>query len=356
MIGIQNPKQSFSISPELWKDICGCLITFEYDDDGCYETAKLAHYTVRVSLKSNRITKGPASYFHLKDDEPNKTFLISILQYASDIQLHTIIRYNLSNSYSEDNQILQASLDNYCTMSTLFAIHCWQSIVVEDDTLLSAVSAYFSRFAPAYHQRRRFVENLLYYLEVEEISQSPLIPSTLWKLDWIEKPDDHREAILADMLFNGYLTIVDKMASTFLTSGLSTKKLFFRQDIYDRLVIDRQLDIEFSETTIDIIAQYVRVEAMMTENLLVACQLAARVEDFTSVLVSYISSHINHDDDCVSICMIDWLLQHGADANAAEYRVTPLQVAASMGDVQGVETLLKHGAQPDGLGNRHEFK
>ena len=58
----------------------------------------------------------------------------------------------------------------------------------------------------------------------------------------------------------------------------------------------------------------------------------------TSVLVSYIGSH--QHEDCLNKCMVDWLLERGADPHGSGHRVTPLQIAVSNGDFHGVKSLL----------------
>jgi hypothetical protein len=73
--------------------------------------------------------------------------------------------------------------------------------------------------------------------------------------------------------------------------------------------------------------------------------------DFTSILPAY--SALHHSCQCQRgvACLLRRLLHLGALPDPKEYQVTPLQILCHLADARGVNTLLRAGVDPNGIGD-----
>jgi hypothetical protein len=75
-----------------------------------------------------------------------------------------------------------------------------------------------------------------------------------------------------------------------------------------------------------------------------------------SLLLAVINTHhtCSHDrSNAWDTCVLQKILDRGADSNATQYSITPLQIAAATRDVEGVRELMVAGADANATGNRN---
>ena len=103
----------------------------------------------------------------------------------------------------------------------------------------------------------------------------------------------------------------------------------------------------FDGSIIEIFAQLVISSAFP---LMLLLEYGAGLFDCSKVLLLYIGSHL-HDFEGTGYCPLRKLLELGADPNSRGSRITPLQIAVVLWDLDGVRTLLNAGADPNGIGS-----
>jgi hypothetical protein len=67
--------------------------------------------------------------------------------------------------------------------------------------------------------------------------------------------------------------------------------------------------------------------------------------------INYHHMYRNNTSDAPKRCELQKILDRGADPNATQYSITPLQIAAATRDVEGVRELLRAGANANATGN-----
>ena len=143
-----------------------------------------------------------------------------------------------------------------------------------------------------------------------------------------------------------------KDAKSLLQSQVCFSKYVLQFFSYD--VVGKECTFEGS--FIEVFAQMV-LESRDAFNLLI--EVGAGLFDPSSALLLSIGGH-DHSGErdiygwafgCQDFCLVQRLLDLGADPNLGGYRVTPLQIATATSDFDGVERLLKAGALPNNTGS-----
>lgn len=345
---------------ESMKDICGCLITFNFaDNDSEYEGARLAHYTVREFLESPRILDTAAAYFHVKEDVVGTLFLHSLIQRTLAVQSYEAFlpTDGLPPEDGRGRLNLKAfPLESYCLISSFTAIQRsgWQDLVAENDTLMAAAVQLFHPSHPSFPSRRR----ALIYFERFEIGEIALVGEDFWtfprKLEWMEIPDDSEAVAVIILVFWGLDTLAEKLASTIEASRIGKANLRFSMTSQDFSAGIKDVTCTYEGTAADVLAQCARFRLWGPDGLRAILSILGDHLDQTSTLISYIGSH-DHEY-CRESCLVEHFLRRGADPNPRGYRVMPLQIAAFHGDRYGVKYLLKAGAFCDAIGEENGLK
>jgi hypothetical protein len=71
--------------------------------------------------------------------------------------------------------------------------------------------------------------------------------------------------------------------------------------------------------------------------------------------ILHLSTTIHDHEFCTDYCILDHLVDLGADPNTTEYQCTPLQIAVACWDLEGVTLLLEAGANPNGTPNSNRM-
>jgi len=324
------------------KEICGCLINFGSIKRE-YEGVQLAHFTIREFLVSDRILGTHSAYFHIDPDSVNAFYLKKVVEHAAMVQSWEPTKLRVLD-------IGALSLRHYCLISSLKSIDVWQNLAAEDGCVLSTAAQLVDPFDPLFSSR------VLACYDIEPHTPEtlshvrrgyyPLFYGTLWGR--MEIPDDLAAARVIFLLMSRFRTLARKYAETIEISRISRLKL--RIFIQPQKMLSEVL-LEGSAT--NLIAQAGRFSrySWLGLDTLLSILGSDHLGDITSLLVSFVGWHNHWICILFDTCFLVKLLGFGADPNAAEYRVTPLQIAAFQGDARSVEILLNAGAIPSLTGN-----
>jgi hypothetical protein len=105
----------------------------------------------------------------------------------------------------------------------------------------------------------------------------------------------------------------------------------------------------FEGSIIDFLAQNLPGSGDHQE-LISLFEFTTKYMDPSVLLVSFIHSHKH--GDCEEQCLIEKIMELGANSNVLGYQITPLQIAAATFDFAAVKVLLAAGADPNSIGNR----
>ena len=308
---------------ELLKESCGCLVTYYGAPES--EKAVLAHYTVREFLESDRTTHF-SSFFQLHPDDIFK-----------DVQ-RAIFRHALaSRPFEVDTSNM--NLQDYCFFSSLRAIK-----VLEEDVDPSLAFQFLDHATSPYP-----------FLQSEEVSTDVFDDEQYcWQLDWSSLDADNPALVC-------FIQLIElecfRLAALYLQEH-GVKKVLESEFSVGFLRRLSCLDDEetgpwlFHGNVLEYCAVYTLSVSMPLDTKFAFCvEQGAGLVDFTSILPAYSGVHWSCACREGKQCILKELLRLGALPDPKGYRVTPLQILCSVGDVRGVQVLLEAGADPNSVGD-----
>lgn len=326
------------------KEICGCLVTFTFDEGLGLEGASLAHYTVREFLESDRISNGPSAFFSLRKGdiffEHYQLVFGQVICGAMDPSLLEPVEDFDTTTKGK----FQRDFDTYCFDSTTQLRFTEGKKLAQMDKLLATIFQFFDPFSPHMDKMRAYARFLggSYY---------PIFDST------------------PDILDIKFLSCTGKQDLCTLTNMLWTKcydiglKFFQARlegpDLLLPLTLNiamrswrhgaKNFEIRFDGSLLEFLAQASPALIDGSKALRLLYDLSPVVFDPTIILTSLIGSH-NHLTCPLGDCNIKWLIGINADPNPTAYQVSPLQIAVARRDYIGTKALLDAGADINASG------
>lgn len=340
---------------ETLRELCGCLISispgdpFRHLDYGPPEVpvVSFAHYTVLEYLNSPRISNTPAKYFHMLKSEADLEVLKVVAQKALSSPLD---HQDVKDMRYRDNVAI------YCWASTFYALRIWNFDIASRDDLydlffdfVDPSSCHYEDFCTSMKIGGRF------YLE--HYADTSL---QFWSIEW--KCNSPLDIFVQCSLFSD-------ATQCHLAEKLLARRQFSREEWQATLsfqVYQFDLNVDtnggchrtfsFNGSIIEVLAQLLSCAGNFP-----ACfklLLEKTTFDPSVILMSFIGSHYHsapeiHGDwlTCEDYCPLQRLLELNGDPHGEGYAVTPLQIAVARGDFEGVDMLLRAGADARGAGD-----
>ena len=361
-----NQNDRFYDKETFW-ELCGCLIKITPEDSpyvlGELELAtsavSFAHYTVFEYLNSTRISKNFRVYLTAcKESLKDNCMEITLLEAQHVEQNELWERKTASEDKLKVGDAVIGDFNVYCVVSALLSLRKWGSEISQQDTLSTLAIDLLDPSKPNFpilHAAAWQIEastELLF--SVNDMGGE----NRFWTLRWNSHPTDTNAVLLLNILL-----------LTFQCDGslALAKKLLQRQHTYDFLqtrlnftstewVLDKFIEHDtgfgfhgkefiFHGSIIEVFAHWSSVNEEIFTLLL---EYSTRLSDPSKVLFICIGFH----DHCYAEpCVVERLLELGADPNGIGYRITPLQTAVAGSDFEAVSILLKAGADPNDTGN-----
>ncbi|KAH7115873.1 hypothetical protein B0J11DRAFT_593496 [Dendryphion nanum] len=346
-------------------EMCGCLISEKQYEKGkmggnvlglddsderrvAFSTTSLSHYTVREFLYSDRIRRGPVSFFALSDEETTREFLQIVMPIST-----TVDREILSPRYYED-------FESYCCFVTWIVPEFWESRLVNDDLIWRILCVHLNRGAKAFGiLDDPFLvasNNLDVYLHDHEPAYAYV---DVWEPSSAD--DDHWVSMFACLIESELFVIAaryaeehycdDFLVSTSLrrppgpgsqTGVLGNPMMIWKARGQESLI----------EKTIKILTHRVDPEALLS--IRVATHLPRYCRFCVEKQLSKKQDgNIPNDKNYELECSIQWLIdQVGEEAITRSncLVLTHLQTAVSNCDFEATHILLEAGAHPNEVG------
>jgi hypothetical protein len=215
---------------------------------------------------------------------------------------------------------------------------------------------FFNPTLPNFGQRIEAIKAIIFDTDANDIFEVNWGERRFWDLKLIFIPNEPRIAVLAQLLWLGSSArkLAEKLLILIDHHDLTRTQLSFLVRGWDSFT-ELWADFELNGNIIGVFAEATRCLDPGAEAMKFLCEWATDF-DPTPTLLLFISSHYHISPCCKPRCVVDWLLDHGADPNPKGYRVTPLQIAVASWDYHGVESLLAAGADPNNTGDANGLK
>lgn len=330
----------------LW-DICGCLLSFDWVNDPDerraadgvlrrFMSARLAHYTVREYLFSDRITSGNARFFALTDQEVIAVFLRFVSNSAVRLELDDV-----NPDYWED-------LDSYCTRAAWQApsVDEMEAQIVAHDDLWKAQAHFWKQPGFYYHISKLFAAG---FSDAERImTLYPLIHGDKYSCADVESTGIQARVILI-LFFYNRLKSAKRFLSEYGVKILCHTKLLCGIDGFDD---ERATALE---------GLWVSASwpgSSEDDHFTPAIRLAATFPDQDGgLLLQAVRFHHPGWRECcqdsggAQRCeVLDHVKGLLMKLDSCPYEITPLQVAVYNWDLLAARFLLEAGADPNGTG------
>lgn len=340
------------------REVCGCLINISFEDffdsAGIYHhsftSVSFAHYSVREYLDSTHTSNAIFGYHAIGGGDLKDRFLEITLSEAQRIESS-----ELWDSETNDSDVIQAvdsRFNIYCVVSALLSLYKFPSEICRHSTLnalaidlLDPSMPHFSTMEAAAFSIDRATPSFETQYLFDE--------AQFWKVEWHSDTDPELKHLYNLLLLTETCTESLPLAKTFLQGkhlkSLLQAQLWFNRQVWHIESDDDRETYVFKGSLIEVYAQL----AIRSEDAFkLLLEVGAGLFDPSIALLLYIGSHVHSEIfDCKGFCPLQRLLELGADPNLRGYRITPLQIATSCGDYEGVEMLLKAGAMPNDTGS-----
>ena len=343
---------------ETLRELCGCLINVTQERSAFNDllaatswmeggaqnqvlTVSFAHYTVQEYLGSNRISKTSTAYVTSCKEDLEQTLLEMMFAEALQVEQNEPYCKFLQENSCDVMQPVEGYFTTYCVISALCALRRCSARISPHDKLSKLAIVLLDPSKAHFH----FLESAARH--IDQFKSTPLGDGRgqFWNLIWDSKASNTDAAHLLNILLLAwekpeYLLLAEKFLQSkndkdFLTSRLTfSMSEYFFDNVY-----------KFDGSIIEIFAQSA-FEASDIFRLLLEHGMG--LFDPSAILLLFIGRHqCNPDSDCSNYCLVERLLELGADPNMTGCWVTPLQIAVKCYDLKAVTSLLEAGANPN---------
>ena len=342
------------------REVCGCLIDILPKDfyvveitDRKYMSVSFAHYSVREYLDSNRTSNANLGYRAIGGEDLKDCFLEITLSQAQHVEPNDLWNSGPDPTYTIKIDVFEAvcsRFDIYCVESALASFLKFPSQICRNSRLstlaIDLLDPSLPHF-PTWEAAACTIMSAIYWFETNVLHNGAFSWGVTWHPDTNTKLKHLHSLLLLSECRSEYLTLAKKfLQGKDLKSLLQAQLCFKKKVLYIYVPPDNHKQIySFEGSLIEVHAQSAPDSADVFRFLI---EIGAGLFDPSTTLLSYTGSHDHRY--CKSSCLMQRLLELGADPNVRGYRITPLQIATFYEDVEGVEMLLKAGAMPNDTG------
>ena len=337
---------------ETLRELCGCLINVTQEQPnsrdvlaGAYPqivklTVSFAHYTVYEYLASNRVSKTSTAYITSWKEDLKLTF--TGMAFSECLQSKSSDRWDCNVAQHDTRECIEAIeryYKDYCLKAALYSLRRWSAQISRHDTLSKLATVLLDPSKAHFHS----LQEVAHHAEKSSTPWDEL--GQFWSVGWNTKPSNNNAAHLLNL---SLLAISSpeclSLARDFL-QGESSKDFLGNRLTFTKRVCPSNYRYQFDGSIIEVFAQLAFGASGIFRLLL---EHGTGLFDPSAILLLYIGCHQRHPNhDCHNYCLVERLLQLGADPKMSECWVTPLQIAVDCSDFEAVTILLEAGADPD---------
>ena len=344
---------------ETLRELCGCLIHVTQEEStlndvlaGTYSmelgpqnrvlTVSFAHYTVYEYLGSNRISKTSTACVTSCKENLEQTLME--MMFAESLQVEQNKPYC---NFPQDNPFhalgpVKGYFTTYCMISALYALRRWSTRISRHDKLSKLAIVLLDPSKAHFHSLELAAPH------VERLKSNPWGDERgqFWNLIWQSEAANTDAAHLLNILLLAWekpaecLSIAEKFLQSKNKKDFLTTRLTFSMAEY---LFD---DVcRFDGSIIEVFAQSAFERSDILRLLL---EHGTGLFDPSAILLLSIGFHqCDPHSESSNYCLVERLLQLGADPNMTGCWVTPLQIAVKCYDLEAVTSLLEAGANPN---------
>ena len=340
------------------REVCGCLINIspEYILDvldnhhHTYTSVSFAHYSVREYLDSTRTSNAVFGYHTIGGGDLKDRFLEITLSEAQHIESNELCEMKtISMNVSEVVAAVDSKFNFYCLISAVLALYNFP-IQIYRHSALSALTIDLLDPSLPHFSAMEVVGWFITYATTSFSTRDLGEDAGFWSVEWHPDTNTQLKHTYNLLLLTEPCSEYLPLAKTFLQrkdlKSLLQAQLHFNRTLLYGISKEGDEKYEFEGPLIEVFAQ-LAIRSVHALKLLV--EVGAGLFDPSVILLLYISGHVH--SDCQGFCLLQRLLELGADPNLGSYRVTPLQIVTFSSDYEGVEMLLQAGAMPNGTGS-----
>ncbi|KAK1530258.1 uncharacterized protein CCOS01_05361 [Colletotrichum costaricense] len=330
------------------RELCGCLITVtadvEFDFCGGLEIS-FSHYTVMEYLATS-IRFSPECCFRL-DKSTALSERASIIS-SEAFQYKIGETRTLENHRTSPTLTWQFDFGTYCSLAVMKMIRDCEDVLLQNEELAIMLTTS--------HHSRTHPFDTIHNMKLSEDGE-PVVEIFLgWDLDIVfYAPPQPEVRILIGFLYLQAFKLADSMLRKEGCAGNLLQTIVhmgYRFDFEESIQNFHLPLMSFLAAT--------GSDSFMGEALHHLLTNWHEAIDFRCLLLDFVALH-GHEEyreyrssalpACIEMCRLEELLDLGAETDAPDFVVTPLQVAVACLDQDGVEILLEGGANPDARGN-----
>ena len=348
------------------RELCGCLINtmLEESDEKCYKSLviSLAHYTVREYLDSARAFQHFVAYFNIRDESVKQKLMEITFLEAHGIESDALWEMEvLPYGESAIHKAAGQNFSPYCVVSALVALCDWSVEVSQRETVCTLALDLLGLSKPSYKTLGAialYAEGLTNFEGPHRFTKNHFW-SAQWHPDFSDTVSVHMYNVLSLVPKSDRgIFFMEKFLLSRSTKRFLQKRLRFETEVH-RIISTTNTHVclyVFDGTIVEFVAQTAFGKLGELKLLL---EHGVRLYDPSRILLFYIGNHYhssngNGHDECSEYCPVERLLELGADPNMTEYQITPLQIAVALWDLEGVDRLLRAGADLNNIGDAGE--
>ena len=334
------------------REICGCLVDISlkdtYMNKPCpkYSAVTFAHYTVREYLDSGRISKSAFTQRYTVEGNWTERFIKITLSEAQNVQTKGSLGVALSHRKSNIIGAIGSDLTAFCITFGINTLYRWPEHICRRDILEKLAFDLVDPSKPHYETMITVSKALKYSRLFFATSLSRRLRMFKWHLETSTEAKHLWNLLFLYHEHKGYSSLVES---------------FLRKDrcyLQNRLLFECHMRPFFTYhefTLVPVLVDgsffevFAQLYGVFPDVLPYLMELGAEMFDPSVALLLSIGSH-RHDSVRENFCLVQQLLQSGADPNLKGYLVTPLQIAVYCLDFEAVNKLLIHGAHPNSTG------
>ena len=342
------------------QEICGCLIDISLKDNYAeiecpqYSAVTFAHYTVREYLDSGRISNSAVTECSAVEGSWTELFIKITLSEAQNFEQTGLLGVASSRERFDDSDVVGAINSNftdYCVTFGIPSLYQWPELICSRDILRKLVIDLVDPSKPHFETLIMAAMQLEFSGSLDTSCWDALLLHDEWHMETSTEVKH-----LCNLLFlyenhKGYSSLVEsflrkKDQKCHLQNRLRLEirvPQFMCREFLGAVPRSQCLvNGSFFEVFAQLCGRYPDVFPYLME-------IGAGMFDPSVALLLSIGSHW-HDSACENFCLVQQLLQSGADPNFEGCFVTPLQIAVYCLDFEAVNALLENGAHPNSTG------